>query len=154
MGSRLADIFAALAALPVNVNGASVPAYGLDALPNSVAAAALPCRLLLPLGTRVEGRSVSFTTVGNAGVVVPQWRITDLLLWKPTAQGRGLNDVAPDLIAYMAAYVDALRSTRRFAGAEVIDAAFEPSVYTYPAGGTKDYWGVEVVLQIKEIVGS
>lgn len=152
MGSRLVDIFEALAEMPVAVNGAVVNVYGLDTLPNSVAAAALPARLLLPLGTRSEGRSVSFATFGQNGVVVPQWRITDVLLYKPTAQGRGLNDVAPDLIAYMAAYVDALRATRTLAGATIVDAGLEPGVWTYPVGGSKDYYGVEATLTLKEIV--
>jgi hypothetical protein len=146
----LLTVYDALAAISVTLDGQPVPSYGLDALPASLQTAQLPCRLLLPLSTRSDAWAVQ--PVSFAGVRTSiGWKITDLFLYAPAGQGRGLSASAPVLARYQGAYIDALKAqTRLLDGVTIESCALEPGLYAYPEGGPS-FYGVEVTLQLKDI---
>ncbi len=157
--SDLRLIYQAVAAMPVGAAGV-VPrtqdgtayAYAFDQLPK-VSTAIAPCRLLLPFGTKTEAKAIMPVTFG--GRMLAEWKLTDLLLWAPTAQGT-LADHAAALIEYLENYVGALETLKaRLAvngrGGVVESLTMEPGVFTYPASATgSEYFGVEVTLSVKE----
>jgi hypothetical protein len=148
--SDLIPIYAALAALAVTLDGQPVPAYDLDALPASIQTAHLPCRLLLPLSTRAEAYAVTPITFAGVKTAVG-WRITDLFLYLPAAQGRGLAEAAPALARYQGAYLAALKpSIRLLDGVTVEGCSLAPGVYAYPDGGPR-FYGVEITLNLRDI---
>lgn len=153
MGTQLFSLYDVLADMPVAVNEIVVPARNLDNLKNSIGAGDCPVRLLMPLGTRVEARAVNAVTISGTTASV-QWRMTDLLLWKPAGSGGGLRDEAVPLVAYMTAYFDALHLQRFRLGrnAVVENVTFEPTMVNFPGGGASWFYGVDVTLFVKEIV--
>jgi hypothetical protein len=147
--SNLRTIYTALANVPVALNGSVVTALDVDKLPETVAAANLPLRLIMPLGTRPDARAMTFESLN--GVSTAEWRITDLFLLQTTAQ-RKLEQVAPDLANYMAAYVTALSKARALAGALIENVSVTAGVYVYPAQSNATYFGVEATVTVREIV--
>lgn len=154
MSSQLRAIYAAIAGMPVRYNSAIVTAYDLAALPNQVPATNLPVRLLLPLESRGEGRGVNYVSLGTPAVVTVDWKLVDLMLALPISQGSGIQDVAPLLVDYKAEYLEHVRNNKRIAHvANITSVAMEMAAFTYPASSRTAYFGVEVTLTIKEIVG-
>lgn len=144
------ELYAALAAMPVLLDGQPVPVFDLDALPASVQTAHLPCRLLLPLSARGEARAVTPIAFAGAQTRIA-WALTDLFLLLPAGQGRGLAEAAPALARYQSAYLDALRAHVPLLGGVTIESAtLDPGVFTYPESGAS-YYGVEAALVLADI---
>lgn len=145
--SALLDIYAALAAMPVPVNGVVVPVRKVTELPESIPAAACPVRLLMPLGTRPGAPAIASITLQGASTA--EWRMADLLLLRPAQAGR-LEQAAAMLVQYMEDYAKALAKQRALNGAFIQSAALEAGVFTYPAGGAAQWYGVEASLSVRE----
>ena len=148
----LAGICTALAAVDVTVNSQTLPVYEPNGATRKLKArfetADLPCRVIIPFGFSFSARATALTISGTpkAGV----WQLTDLLLWEAVGQGRGLVDVAPDLLATIDAYNTAIRAALRLATSPVAVVeswTFSPDIITY---GDLKCWGVEIQLTIKE----
>ena len=109
--SNIGDYQTLVAALSVSFtaqDGSAIALTAKDAtsLGNSVQASALPVRLLLPYSDRDEmSAEMETPTMGNAASI--RWRFVDQLLWRPIAQGIGLEDSAQDLREYASAYLAA-----------------------------------------------
>ena len=153
MPSVLTDIYATIAAQAITVNGQAVDVLDLGALPNAVESATLPVRLLQPFNARGEGALQSFWTPGR-GVRTIIWGIADLLLWRTSAAGIGLLDIAPDLIAYKVQYADLLSELRDAPQSRwsVTNCTMEVQTFDYPIDGGRWYDGVICQLQITEII--
>lgn len=147
MASNLTGIYDALAALEVPVNGAVVPVRNVDELPESVAAADCPIRLLMPWGERSGQNAVSFVTLQGVGTA--EWALVDLLLLRPAQAGR-LETASAAVVRYMQDYASAINRARALAGAPVTSLKIAAGVGTYPAGGSQQWFGVEVTLAIRE----
>lgn len=151
MSSQLATIIQTIASQTVM----DVTALGLDALPESVDSWRLPTRLILPIGGgRASGSLQGFQTFksGNSGgVLTVDWAISDILFWRAADAGIGLQEVAPTLIDYCAAYMGALGPlrTNKWAVTGVSFPIIGP--FEWPAGG-RTYDGVQVQLVIREII--
>lgn len=150
--SKVVEIYQNLAALQVAVGGAYPTVFGLDATPNRVDIASLPCRILLP-GRSTQG-SFGFVAMGTMGEV--EWSALDLLLIKATGQGRGLIDVSTPMLAYCGAYAETMRSFRNagiVGGSAWLDQVqITPGVYEYPQGSGNEYHGVLCSLTFKEVL--
>lgn len=147
MSSRLAAIYTALAAMPVPVGGALASVRNYDALPASVAAGDTPVRLLMPLSAQ-PGGGVSVVTF--SGAQQADWRIADLLLLRPAQAGR-LEQAAALMVEYQVNYAAAVANARGLAGAFIQSLTMDAGVFTYPAGGTAQWFGVEVKLTLREV---
>lgn len=161
MTSAIVDIYSAIEGIEVLVDGAAPFVYGLTGIPNTVASADLPVRVLLDLANAGEGQSMQFHTVnsgiGGGGAQYIDWQISDLMLLLPEAQGLGVKQVAETLVAYTGAYVDAVRDNRELVDEALNSASFtalrvSPGIYEYPAESGNRYWGVMATSTIREII--
>jgi hypothetical protein len=149
MGSNLMGIYDALAAVQVPVNGVIVPVRNVDELPESVAAADCPVRLLMPWSERTGTNAVSFVTFG--GMAQSDWTIVDLLLLRPAQAGK-LETASAGVVRYMQDYATAINRVRALSQfAQVLGPVrFAPGVGAYPTGGAAQWFGVEVTLTVRE----
>lgn len=157
MASQISAIYTAFENMTITVSSVTPRVYGLTGLPNSIAAADLPARVLLDLANAAEGQSMEFFTVnsgiGGGGAQYVDWQMNDLLLWMPEAHGRGVKDVATALIAYCGKYIDTVRNSRNIvSSASFTGLRVSPGVYEYPAGSGQMYWGVMATSTIREII--
>ncbi len=143
----LRDVYDALAAVSLTVGGKAVTVFNVDSLPESVTTADLPCRLLLPLEPR-EGENFVYAGI-QGGLVTVTWVITDLLLVRPLAQGEGLHTVAPDLVAYAQAYLEALKPLRKLTTTAVLrEISISTGVFEYPARSGNLYFGARADVMV------
>jgi len=155
--SNLRGLYTALAAVDVtfakeDTASITVSAFDVSAIPNSIPSEILPARFLLPVNGRGEGLEAVWmaANVTSAEIV---WEITDLMLWQPVAQGRGLIDVAADLTRYIDDFELTFRAQRLItSGFDIMTMRFTPDVFDFPAGGDTSYFGVETIMTIREII--
>jgi hypothetical protein len=161
MTSAISAIYTAVESMTVLVGSDTPTVYGLTGIPNTVASANLPCRILLDLANAGEGQSMNFFTINSGisggGAQYIDWQIDDLMLLLPLAQGIGNKQVSSNLIAYCGAYIDACRTNRGLVNtstneANITNLRVAPGVYNYPNGSDTFYWGVRAELTIREII--
>ena len=153
--SQLSTIYATIAAATVTVGTTTVTALNGATLTESVESAQLPVRLILPIGGQATGSTPTPRTFANrteGGVLVVEWTITDLLLWRGIDAGIGLSDLTPDLVTYCANYLSIVGSLRK-ARWSVTGITF-PMIggIEWPMSSNRWYSGVQAQLVIKEIV--
>lgn len=146
--SDLKAVYDALAAVPVALAGRVVTVRNVDALPASVAAADVPLRLLMPLGTRPGATAVS--EVALTGIATAQWRLTDLLLLRPAQAGK-LEEAAALLVEYQSAYVTALMRARMLNRCPILGIAIDCGVGPYPMAGGVDWYGAQATVTVQEV---
>lgn len=161
MSSAIGAIYTAIEAMSVLAGEKTPTVYGLTGLPNTVASANLPCRILLDLANAGEGQSMEFFSINSGisggGAQYVDWQLSDLLLYLPQAQGLGVKQVAVALVDYTGAYVDACRSNRGLVNtatneANVTGLRVAPGIYEYPVSSGNFYWGCMATLTIREII--
>lgn len=151
MSVLLTTIYPAIAAMNVSLNSANVDVFSLDALPNSVQTAQLPCRLLLPTNQQLTGRNAQPASFGTSGVWSVLWNVVDLCLIEATGQTRGLLDVAGDIVEYQAAYLSSLSALSIAKNIIVEGAQIDPGVFMYPTGTATSFFGVQITVNIREL---
>lgn len=154
MTCQLPGIYAALERMPVTYDDAgeqvNVIVRGLNELRAAINRHDCPLRLLLPVGTNTEAQSIVATAFSSRQLV--DWVIADLFLLRPTTQGNGVIDAAPELVSYVAAYTDAVNAHRSLTDyATITDARLTMDEIEYPRGSNTWYFGVECLLTIKEV---
>jgi hypothetical protein len=150
VASLLTTIYATIAAQEITVNGQAVGCLDLAELRTSLESAVLPTRQLNPFNARGGGGLQTFWTMGD-GVRTVDWLITDMLAWRAHAAGMGLEDIAPDLIAYTVQYVELLKQLRTRTW-NVTGCQMQVLAYEYPLGSGRWWDGVICQLTIREIV--
>lgn len=154
MNSRLDEIYAAIAAMSVSLNGASVRVLSYDATPDSVEDADAPVRLLLPV-PQDERRQVAQPAALEGNRLRVTWGITDLCLLAKVGNGTLKGNTAT-LINYQRAYLGAFGVLKGYA---------DPSTRLFPVveplvlnAGTFEYptkvlwWGVSVTWKVREVM--
>ncbi len=161
MTSAIVAIYTAIENLTILVDSKTPEVFGLTGLPNTVASAMLPCRILLDLANAGEGQNMEFVTINSGisggGSQVIEHQISDLMLLLPLGQGQGNRQVGVALVTYYGAYIDAVRANRTLVDTPTNDANIaglrcSPGVYEYPVGSGTFYWGCMTNLTIKEII--
>lgn len=155
MTSNLVAIYTAVAAMSITVGDDTPTVYGLASVPNKVESAPLPVRLLEIFDNRMDTLTAKHSTI--SGSFTPHmhvtWSISDLLLWKSEARGRGIKDVDTSLITYCQKYIDAVAANEAItATASIEDCKLLPGLFPYPASSDTFYFGVLATLTIKERV--
>lgn len=154
--SHILDLYAALATkvVTIEVDGQPITptVYGLDKLPTNAEHAMLPCRLLLPMQPRGEGRDYRFNAMGPTAELT--WRISDLMLWSVEGQGIGLEDIAPVLVGYAGEYAEMLRTNRSMDQAQchLIGARFVYGTFEYPEQSGTTFLGCACELDFEEVL--
>jgi hypothetical protein len=149
MTTSISAIYSAVASLAPKVNSKTIKVYPLTALPNSVPSSALPARLLLPVGAG-EGGSTNVTLLEDDNHALVSWTISDLLLYKPVAQGVGLSEVGDVLVDYCEDYLKSLVDARLGYGLSSVTVT--PGLYQYPAGSGNEYYGALVTLSVLDLI--
>lgn len=102
------------------------------------------------MGQRSDVEARWLTAGGNMAAT---WRVTDLMLWEPIAQGKGLADHEPALVAYEAGYLTMIQSRRSITTAcTVEDVTMQPGIYEWPLGSGAQFFGVECTLTVREVI--
>ena len=150
--SAIVDIYAGLAAKEVTVYGITPPVQDHSDLTSTVESADLPIRILHPFtGNRLSG-GFSFVGIGD-GIAATTWTITDMLLWKPQAEGLGLVEVTRELVAYGAAYAEMLRTWRApTVQSHLTQASITHGLIEYPQQSGRKYFGVTCTLTVEEFL--
>ena len=117
----------------------------------TLASGEVPARILTPVSSAEEGKQ-QLTVTGQVQQV--EWRVADRLLYQQSGEGEGLEDVLGVLTAYVDAYHAALKAMRFKLGngARVGSIATDMGTYLYPSNSDQEYFGVEVTLEIKEML--
>lgn len=150
MASVLTTIYATIAAQPITVGSTTVGCLDLSQLRSGMETAVMPTRMLVPFNARGDGSLQSFWTLGD-GVRTIDWGIADILFWRAHAAGVGLDDIAPDLIAYKVQYAELLRSLRGNRW-NVVGCQLQVLAFEWPLGSARWWDGVIGQLTIREIV--
>lgn len=158
--SQIRQLYTNLAGMTVSFTteadgSVTVPCYDLHQLPNSVQAADTPCRLLLPYSSVTNAKNGMYASLDTIGQI--NWSIGDLLLWKPGALGKGIGQVAADLVRYQGAYAEALRYFKAMGTTDsvVIEGwSFEPGLWNWPIGSDVWFQGVMIQLVVLEEMSS
>ena len=128
----------------------------LSEIPNTINAGDLPLRLLLSMESVGDGERMDFLTIGagaSGGSFHMRWKITDLMLAIPSAQGQGIKSVAASLVSYCGKYADMARNSRNLAtGISIEHLTLAAGTYTYPGEAGTPYFGVQATLDLVEIV--
>lgn len=150
MASLLTTIYATIAAQSITIGATAVGCLDLAQLRSGMESAVLPTRMLVPFNARGDGSLQSFWTLGD-GVRTVDWGIADILFWRAAAAGVGLDDIAPDLIAYKVQYAELLKALRgpRW---NVIGCQLQVQAFEWPLGSGRWWDGVIGQLTIREIV--
>lgn len=156
MGSVIADIYTAIAAITVTVDGKTPQAYGLAEAKNSYASGDLPVRILMSLSGGLQGQEMRFETISGSNPATGNqqninWQVEELMLWLPQGQGRGGQQVTPALVEYAGKYIDAVRPVRLIGTrASVENLSVDVGIFAYPDQGTL-YYGCMCRWTIKEL---
>lgn len=152
MGSQIVAIYNAIAAVEVTID--SEPILGRLLEDANTVVNSTPVRIISPLSDKNEAKGVARMTLGNQSQA--DWTITDLLLYKLTTDGSGLEHSMYWLVKYLGAYVDALRTNYKLGFVRhvaITNIDVEIGVYRYPINGDKFYHGAKATLTVHEIIG-
>ena len=149
MSSNILAIYNTLAATEITVNTIAVTVYDADQLPNSVPAANLPVRMLTPLAPfgLEAGATSTVIPMGGSTPYIVDWTIADIMLWKPVAVDIGVKAHAKELLAYCVQYLEMLKTVNL---PIITSVSLVPDVINYPTQSAHWYYGVRVVLGVKE----
>lgn len=141
----LSDVLNGLASIDVVVSGSTI------AVQNPVSRAMQRVRnanfrYLLPLSS--TSATSSQRTLGGRSLRV--YSIEDVYIYRPVTEGSGIEGALSALLGYMTAYESAILSSNPTASSSVKSIEMIPSVLTYPAGTSSQFFGVSCKLQIEE----
>ena len=153
--SRVMEIFAAVAAQTVTIasTAQAISALGLDGARDSIEAADLPVRLIMPFENsrqRESGRPAGIAPLYRA-----MWAVTDVLLYAAANSGLGLVEFAPVLTEYAGAYLGLVANVRApvpGAGITLEDWSCQPQMIEYPQGSGNWYYGAVCTISYVENV--
>lgn len=147
MASQISDILDAIAGITVN----SVEGRTLAQAGKSVSQT--PVRIISPLSDKNEARGAVRATLG--GMVQVSWVITDLMLFKATKDGSGLEYNMAQLVSYLGAYVETLHASKKLGltnGVMIEDIDIEIGTFQYPLFSDNFYHGAKATLTIHETI--
>lgn len=152
MGTRIRRIYELLADVPVRLHDELVGCWTPDTMHNRVNSAALPLRILSPIGTAESGTitPVVFDPAPDGGEI--QWTIYELVLLGTAPEGRGMRGHTDDMLELSIQYTNAIfdSGARLMRGVLWQSFTVESGIYTY---NNVDYFAVEMRHQITEILG-
>ena len=151
MTSKIDAIYDALAAVAITLDSKTIAVKDADELPNSVAAANLPVRLLTPLeafGDNAGVRSSIIGTTAGSQPTVAFWTILDLMLWAPVVSNVGVKAHGKIMVNYCAAYLDAMKLIAN--SYNLVSVSVAPSIIRYPEGSNRWFYGARATIEIKE----
>jgi len=127
----------------------TIPVWDYDEVSANLSADTCPVRVLMVGGTdTATGEEMAFVGIGVT--VSVRWRLLDRLYLKALPLGRGIEEASPNIIKYIAAYVDAARMARGITvQSHLASLSFRPSVQEW---GATQFYCIDVDLVIEEYI--
>ena len=155
MASQIVELYSALAATNIAVNGVTIRVKDLTGLPSALDTAILPCRLLTPISSFLTNNMQSgvWTVAGYSGVAEVRWNVADIMYLKPLAQDVGIRAIADDLVAYMREYqvmISAFVPPSIGSTLWVQNLTMNAGVFEYPLLSGRWFYGVAAMLSVVE----
>lgn len=131
-----------------SVGTTDVGVLDIDQLQDNLEPMSCPKRVLSVVSPTLEANNMMFAALGSTFSI--DWQIHDTLYLKPSGETRALNRYSPQIVDYVAAYVDKIRINRTpTAQSSVESATATPGIFQWGGIG---YLGVDLVLTVHEIV--
>lgn len=141
--SVITTILSTIGSITVSVGAVTPSVRNYNQQSNSLNSADCPIRIIQVIGASLASDG-KFVALGKLQKI--SWTVTDRLFWKPVSQGAGLEEFAGDLVAYIAAYLEAVRDNRQLTNQSlIISITCKPQIFTW---GTTDYAGVDCTFYI------
>jgi len=110
-----------------------------------------PVRVLSVITPESGLENASFVELGENMVVT--WKISDLLLIRPTAHGGSMRNSLPQMINYQVDYLDAIQEDRTPTSQSFIEEMYmNRGVFKFPTDESDAYYGVEAVITVIEYI--
>jgi len=149
--SQILQIINAISQIEVNTLSKTPVIFDVDNPQLSIKGT--PARVVFPmqLGEN-DGKNMEYISLGN--VVSVSWNIADLMLYKPVGSNSRLQSSLPELVAYVGNYVTAFKIQRKLGLQHVTieNIDYEWNQFEYPEGSENEYYGVLMMVQVKEVV--
>jgi len=153
--SNLVEIYEAVAAMEMVVDGQNVTGFGpseaLDAVPNAY----LPARLLTPISRFSENTGIAGSTWNvSMGSTVNRvdWQVNELFLYEPMNATIGIKAIAGPLLEYCVTFLQTIANGGLVlpVNAVVTNVSFRPDVIEYPLFSGHAFYGVATTILIME----
>lgn len=151
--SNVLGLYDAIAATTITIpsTGETIACRNLQAVGNSVEAADLPVRLLMPFSVGQTGQRGQARSVGIAPLHEVSWTVSEVLLYRTAQSGTGVNDYARVLTEYISQWVNIAFTKRAPIPASVLTSwSAEPDMVEYPTLSGRWYYAVNCSLTYTE----
>jgi hypothetical protein len=148
--SQITQIIDAIGNVSVNTLSKTPKVYSLDNASNSVKGT--PARVVFPMQTGDNDGDMVAVTLG--GGVVVRWELADLMLFAPIKNGSTLQASLPELVTYVGNYITQFKAQLKLGLKQVTIESidYEWNQFVFPEGSKNEYYGVLMMLTVKEIV--
>ena len=149
MASQIETILDDIAAWTPSYAGKTPKVWNIDDIQTD-ATLGLPKRVLLVPETAAD--PFAFVALGKRATIV--WAITDRLYMAPAAETGGFERYNGEMIRYVVNYINAAQNDRGLANsqAHVVNITSEHGVYDWPIGSGQLYYGVDLVIEVQEVI--
>jgi hypothetical protein len=123
----------------------TIKVWNYNQIKETLPSAGTPIRILQPL---LSPGDFAFIALGKTNKVT--WKIVDLLLIKPVAQGDGIKSESAHIVDYCDSYREAMYSNRApTGGSHILSATMEPGVYPW---NNIEYFGVKCTVSVEDFL--
>jgi hypothetical protein len=154
MASKITSIYSNIASREVYYDSDVVPrVWDLNDIEkfDGEVANSCPVRVLSVISPESGLESATFVEMGNNIEIT--WKISDLLLIRPTAHGGSLRNSLPQMINYQVDYLEAIQADKTPTSQSYIDHMYmNRGVFRFPTDESDSYYGVEAVITIVEYI--
>jgi hypothetical protein len=154
MGSAIESILDDIAGMsPTYDTDVSIGVWNIDQQKEVLAPASCPKRVLMIIPNGTTADPMTFIALGTTTHVT--WLITDRLYLKPSGEMGAYRRYTPETLRYTASYLEAVRQNRGpTAQSHIESVRAYPGIYAYPEGSDQYFYGVDVLLEIEEVISA
>lgn len=133
---------------PTYDSDVSIGCWNIDDIKPNLENMSIPKRVLMVTEDGTAGEEIIFVALGKTMSVT--WFIRDRLYLANVGEMASLRRYSGDLVRYAASYVEQIRQNRSpTAQSHILNATARPGIFEW---GGKSYFGVDIVLEIQEII--
>jgi len=151
MASQIETIFDNIAALTPAYGNTTPKVWNIDDI-HEDASLVVPRRILMV--TESPADPFEFVALGKRASIT--WRITDRLYVAPANETGGMPRWHGAMLRYIASYTTAALNSRSVGAASnpahIVSLTSEAGTYDWPVGSGQFYYGVNIELEVQEII--
>lgn len=154
MSSKIKDIYTNIASREIYYDSDVVPkVWDLNDVNKFDGELANSCPVRVLSVITPESGLEEATFVEMANNIKITWRISDLLLIRPTAHGGSMRNSLPQMINYEIDYLDAIQEDKTPTGQSYIESMYMTrGVFRFPTEESDPFYGVEAVITVVEYI--